>query len=46
MKFTFGTIKGGIAPNRNAIMARFLDLFLPRTIDREQVLLKISVRPS
>jgi hypothetical protein len=28
MKFTFGTIMGGIAPIRNASKARFLDLIL------------------
>jgi hypothetical protein len=46
MKFIFGTIMRGIAPNRNAIKARFLDLFLLRSIGREKVLVEISVRPS
>jgi hypothetical protein len=46
MKFTFGTIMGGIAPIRNASKARFLDLFSLRKAGREPRLPKTSASSS
>jgi len=46
MKFTFGTIMGGIAPIRNANRARFLDLFSLQKAGREPGLPQTSASSS
>ncbi len=46
IRFTFGTIMGGIAPIRNASKARFLDLFSLRKAGREPGLPKTSASSS